>query len=251
MRCPKCGYISFDNVEKCLKCKKNISKTSQEFLGSVLNVATPSFLNLGSDEEDVEIGEAAVGETAESVEEEFDLVDPDLDILVDEDAEADSGEIEMDLGDAAAAAPAAAAMDELADSDELSELDELSGDLSEIEAFTEDDGEAAADDDVALDLGALEEAPEDDIPAMEVPDELADLSDLSPPDKLEMQTEEPAAAEPEAELDLGGLDDVFESDDSPAATEPKKETVLSLDMDEDLNFELDLGGLSIHDDDKK
>ena len=54
MRCPKCGYISFDNVEKCLKCKKNIADASSLFQGSVLKVTTPVFLKLVPDEEELE-----------------------------------------------------------------------------------------------------------------------------------------------------------------------------------------------------
>ena len=234
MRCPKCGFISFDNVEKCLKCRKNIAEASKEFQGSVLNVATPVFLKLTADEEEFNVGVDGVEET---IEEDFDVLDPDLDILVDE--EDSSEDIQLSLES------------DTDDGDDAPDLDELSGEFSEIEAFAEDDSDASGDDDISLDLGMLEEtaekAPESDIPAMDVPDEIADLSDLSPPDKTEIQVEEPE--EPEVDLDFAGLDDAFDSD-TPAEPEAKKETVLSLDMDEDLNFELDLGGLSIHDDNK-
>lgn len=249
MRCPKCGYISFDNVEKCLKCKRNIANASKQFQGSVFNVATPVFLKLTADEEETEFGEMAVGEFGDTAEEDFDIVDPDLDILVGEDDEgsAETGDIQLSLEDED---------DDGADDDlaGLADLDEIGGELSEIEAFAEDEIEAVEDEDISLDLGALEEAvadePESDIPTMEMPEELADLSDLSPPDKAEakvaLQPEEPE--ESEDDLDFAGLGDILA--DSPAEPEPKKETVLSLDMDEDLNFELDLGGLSIHDDNK-
>lgn len=238
MRCPKCGFISFDNVEKCLKCRKNIAEASKAFQGSVLNVATPVFLKLTADEEEVDV--AVTGFEEETVEEDFEIVDPDLDILVEEEGSTDDIELSLE--------------GEATDEDEVPDLDELSGDLSEIEAFAEDDSEASGDDDMAaIDLGMLEETaegePESDMPTMKMPDELADLSDLSPAAATATEVTLEESEEPEIDLDFAGLDAAFDSD-TPADSESKKETVLSLDMDEDLNFELDLGGLSIHDENK-
>ena len=50
MRCPKCGYTSFDNLERCKRCKKTISATATALMGTVLDAFPPSFL-LASDEE--------------------------------------------------------------------------------------------------------------------------------------------------------------------------------------------------------
>ena len=63
MRCPKCGFISFDNLENCLKCNKDISDATRAFQGSTLKVATPSFLKISvPDENDLQIeGAAEVG----------------------------------------------------------------------------------------------------------------------------------------------------------------------------------------------
>lgn len=44
MRCPRCGYISFDNLVQCKKCKKKISKAENELAGTVYDVAPPSML---------------------------------------------------------------------------------------------------------------------------------------------------------------------------------------------------------------
>jgi hypothetical protein len=46
MRCPKCGYISFDNQETCRKCNKNIGDTVAEINGTVCDALPPSFLQL-------------------------------------------------------------------------------------------------------------------------------------------------------------------------------------------------------------
>lgn len=44
MRCPKCGYTSFDDLERCKKCKKNIAATATALMGTVASAAIPSFL---------------------------------------------------------------------------------------------------------------------------------------------------------------------------------------------------------------
>lgn len=232
MRCPKCGYISFDNVEKCLKCRKNIAETSRELQGGAYNVAAPLFLMFAADEDEVDV---PIGGMEGAVDEDFEVVDPDLDILVEGEEEEDT-DIRLELGG-----------DE--DDERAPDLDELSGELTEIEAFSEQDDDLSDDDEgIAFNLGELEEGSAGDMLAMDVPDELADLSDLSPPARAEAKA--PAPEEPGIDLDFAGMDDDFSPDLQTKPPAPKKETVLSLDMDEDLDFELDLGGLSIHDDNK-
>ncbi len=55
MRCPKCGFITFDHSESCGKCGKNISTTASQLNGAGYNVAAPSFLQLNFEEDDQEI----------------------------------------------------------------------------------------------------------------------------------------------------------------------------------------------------
>lgn len=47
MRCPKCGYISFDHQEICKKCAKNISEAVAEVYGTAHDAPVPTFLTLG------------------------------------------------------------------------------------------------------------------------------------------------------------------------------------------------------------
>ena len=49
MRCPKCGYISFDFLEKCKKCGKNLAKVSAVLGGAVHEAMSPPFLQLDED----------------------------------------------------------------------------------------------------------------------------------------------------------------------------------------------------------
>ena len=51
MRCPKCGYISFDQVEICGSCKKNVAKLSQELNGVTFKATVPDFLRFGVEPE--------------------------------------------------------------------------------------------------------------------------------------------------------------------------------------------------------
>jgi len=89
MRCPKCGYISFDHIESCLKCKKDISG-STSVAGTTYHAAAPSFLRVPDknsppepDPVDEDSGTISMGE--DYAEDDYDFSDPDLDILVDED----------------------------------------------------------------------------------------------------------------------------------------------------------------------
>ncbi len=46
MRCPKCGYISFDTLGSCKKCKKDISELVEELEGTVFESPAPVFLHI-------------------------------------------------------------------------------------------------------------------------------------------------------------------------------------------------------------
>jgi len=268
MRCPKCGYISFDHVDSCLKCNKDISKVSSAVEGTTYNVATPSFLRFPTgerlQEEETEI-------SFEGAQEDYDVVDPDLDVLVnDEDEQSDSDGAGLSFGD------------EFEGFDQLAEEDAFGAELDE-------DGEEE------IDLGQFEDAfDSEDQPTekageveIDLPDELADLSDLSAPSGEDLgEPARPEAAFDQGfaekdgmddfnlDLDLDQLDDDFSltsddedgdsSDDEDvlgdlslddiglshkdeAVEQPEKKEVDPMDMDADLDFDLDLGGMSLDD----
>ena len=99
---------------------------------------------------------------------------------------------------------------------------------------------------------------------------MADISDLSPPDSPDAEEavaefeqaeapEEHAPAEPEDDLDFSNLDMDFDigdtsGSDNVAAVSAEGDQISAnkstSSMDEELNFDLDLGGLSIHEDGK-
>jgi len=100
MRCPKCSYISFDLVEACAKCGKDISKAVEELKGTVADVEPPAFLNLdynsyetqeAEEPEEFAGDEDAVMEL--DVEDDEEMVDFSLD---DETAAADTVDFEVE-----------------------------------------------------------------------------------------------------------------------------------------------------------
>lgn len=269
MRCPKCGYISFDLVDECLKCKKNIKSTSEVLQGSVLKVPAPNFLKFRSEPEETAKNEDEYLENFSSVgadftKEESEYFENEVDFSDDA-----AGEIEI-MSDSFEEEDADEEMVVSSFAEEESPEGEIEVDLSQFEEVS--DPEAAflsGDDDAVTDA-------DEDLFEISVPDELNDVSDL---DRPELAAEDELTNDLGLNLDTGPVDldlddldfdlalDDIETDDT-VATEPVQETVLalddidfseslsddgasagdssSMDMDGDLNFDLDLGGLSIH-----
>ena len=260
MRCPKCGYISFDHLEQCLKCKKDISAVSDTMHGTVFNVAAPSFLRLSTRrEEDAKINDAF----ADDLETDDEFIDEDLDVLV-EDEPSPAVEAGVD---------AVSRRDGKARADAAEEEDrEIEIDLSQFEDAEEPKGAPA-------EAKNFQKEQNTHPLSLDLPTELDDLSDLAPPNRgMQAEKSEPRAT---AKLDAAasGMDDLdfdlglgdLGADLAGGGSDPTKETMLALDdidfsetltksrakpsgrpsgadMDEDLNFDLDLGGLSIHKD---
>lgn len=274
MRCPKCGYISFDLVDECLKCKKNIKSASEVLQGSVLKVPAPSFLKFRSEPK-------GTVESQDDYSGEFSSVDPDF---ADEEAQYFGSDVDLSDEDAGE-------IEIMADSFEENDLEgdvavshfekddiqegEIEVDLSQFEEISDPEAAfLAGDDDSGLDA-------DEDVLEISVPEELNDMSDLDPP-ALAVADDTTNDLDLDLNLDTGPVDldlddlnfdlalDDIDSDEDIAA-EPVQETVLalddidfsealsdddgtteddsmSMDMDGDLDFDLDLGGLSIHKD---
>lgn len=205
MRCPKCGYISFDHLENCLKCKKPIKGISNELTGAVHNVAVPTFLRFGPGTEEEADAAQAAGDFVDTedmlIDEE--ISDPDLDILLDEEEkEADEMSFDFSADEESVDDEISLEMgqgidfnlpDDEAGVEQSENEDELSLDFSDFafdsEEMTADDGTDEADEPPAL------------VIEKELPPELSDISDLDKPAPAEV-VEQPAVAEEEADLDL-------------------------------------------------
>ena len=189
MRCPKCGFISFDHMETCLKCKKAISG-STEVEGTTYHAAAPSFLRV-PEKDALEPESSSSATSSFDKDDEYDFTDPELDMLVEDDEE---------------------------------EMITFGGAESE-DFLLEDDEESDEGGDFEFDLDSddLEFSEEEQAtsPALNVPDELADISDLAPPAVVEIPSP---------------------SDEEETSFSLDDEMNLDEDLDlEDLDLDLDLG----------
>ncbi len=223
MRCPKCGYISFDHVDTCLKCKKDISG-KVEVTGTTYHATAPSFLKVPS-RESQEGENDFIGNGEEFDSEDYEFSDPDLDVLVGDDDEfAFDDEATISFDDA-----------------DLGEVE----DEFQLEADTPDE-----DDNLGFDFDDDDDFGEEQaIPELSVPNELSDISDLAPPELEETPAASSVANEDmhlslddevtlDEDIDLDGLDlNLGLGDDSDDS-----EVALSLDdidisMDEGTSFD--------------
>ena len=83
MRCPKCGFISFDHLAACAKCGRDISEVASELQGTSIKVEAPMFLSGAL---------AALSESEESFEDHAMEADGDEGIDFDMEMEADEEE---------------------------------------------------------------------------------------------------------------------------------------------------------------
>ena len=173
MRCPKCGYTSFDNLEVCRKCHKKIAGITNEITGTAFHCAPPAFLQATAPLAPLRQREQVPGaqtpeqdgpadEIREEIETDFSLDN----ISMDETSMAGS-----DMGSAGQEREITMDMDGL---DEIAPRDEFTLDLD----ADRDKGEIAMP---ALDFGDL------------------DISDLAPPvGEMERQQEQERPAPPSA-----------------------------------------------------
>jgi len=79
MRCPKCGFISFDQLPKCVKCGKSFSSIADLVHGTAFSVSAPLFLKIQEVTETKAFGDDI--KISDEMAEEFEVQDPDLEIL--------------------------------------------------------------------------------------------------------------------------------------------------------------------------
>ncbi|MEA3468288.1 MAG: hypothetical protein U9R57_08715 [Thermodesulfobacteriota bacterium] len=246
MRCPKCGYISFDHMETCLKCKKDISG-STDVEGTTYHAIPPSFLQVPKKNDPVEDEtssvESSVEVTEDFTEDKYDFSDPDLDVFLDDDdiTIEETGEDEKSIG--------------FADPDSADF--QLEADDEEDDEEIDFDFELDGDDD----LGFSDDEQRTP-PTLNISDELADISDLAPP----VQKEVPVVSDAnemslslDEDLDLDVLDLDLDLGFGADSNDGDAELALSLDdIDlsagdtakgssalDGLSLDLDLDGLDL------
>jgi len=228
--------------------------------GTVFNVAAPFFLRLSPRrDEDSQIDDVFV----DDLETDDEFIDEDLEVLV-EDEPSPAVEAGVD---------ATPRRDGKAPTDDEEEEDrEIEIDLSQFEDAEDHKGAPAE----IKNLQKEQVAPS---LTLDLPTELDDLSDLAPPSRAMQAEKSESKSVAQRVATSSGMDDLdfdlglgdLGADLADGGSDPAKETMLALDdidfsetltnsrakpsgrpsgadMDEDLNFDLDLGGLSIHKD---
>jgi len=243
MRCPKCGYISFDHLDSCRKCHKPIADTG--FKGASYHAVAPVFLMQSQEVHDSGFDEEMI-----------EVLDPDLDLLADE----------SDVGGGRSTG-------EIVPSDDF-EIAFGPDQGDESLALDEDDLgiDTSRFADVPINMQAVQAT--EPLPFV-MPEGLADISDLAPPEaetaaKSDSETSFGGASLNDDELNFDDLDLSFGGEKSERKTsgaagfgvDDDLET-LSLDdidlsgslgsatasvppraaVDKDLDFDLDLGTL--------
>lgn len=209
MRCPKCGFISFDLVEACGKCGKNISGEAGLPKGTTTNIEPPRFLRLDAAEAEPKAPEDIEGavelETEEAVMDMEEESSQEIEFSLDDEPawaeETGTEEIEINLG------PADIGLEETTPAEAAEEID-----LSEIEEAPP----PAAD--FTIDQG--KEEPKFDFAAI-------DISDLAPTEK---ETDNLLVTESVAEVIV---EETVVAKKAPAAPSSRTESAAL----EDLQFE--------------
>lgn len=150
MRCPKCSFVSFDLVETCVKCGKNISGAATELEGTVVGVEAPSFLRVARAGESPGASEETTGYDGDEpldlgAEGEEEAVDFSFD---DEPSvEAGSEEVELDLAEVGDAGEDALDVDLGSDEEEVIGISDLSPaeEADEVQIGEEDEFEVAVE----------------------------------------------------------------------------------------------------------
>jgi hypothetical protein len=199
MRCPKCGFISFDHLTSCASCGRDISEVASELQGTSIKVEPPMFLG----------GALAAFTSAEDSSEEHAM-----------DADDEGIDFNMEMGAEEEEVPEMAAAEEEVDFN------------MEVAAEEEEGPEMAAADE-EVDFSFEEEAEEFQVAEeTDISPEGADEEVLV----MEEETEEGAAIELEADADEGGLEfdlDDFMEDDDDFSDASADDEVAEIDIDLD------------------
>lgn len=140
MRCPKCSFISFDDLATCAKCSNDLAALSEELQGSCTEVRSPFFLS----------AVVQAPELDESFADEQPVID-DTDVSFDDSGESATDDISLELGDIMPV-----------DMDQLDEPLALADDAGDEtgELSLDDLGDGLEDDDIDLDLSGDFESPD-------------------------------------------------------------------------------------------
>jgi len=216
MRCPKCGYITFDHLEICPKCKKNIAKISEQLSGNIFKAEAPAFLQFEVEESEIE------AEVSVDIPGEADDVDLDVTFEGDDIPEVDfSFEEEAGEDDS----PVADALDEKTEDAAFQEHN-LEETPVELGTFDENDADLVFEDNDDFSGFDLEEEPEEH--ADEGEDETFSVEENLEGTAADAEVTESTAGQSDLQIDFSDLDI---ADLAPPATEEKEAAVAGEDAE--------------------
>lgn len=201
MRCPKCGFITFDHAASCSKCKTDLQGVGGGFQGTSVNVQPPSLLGSVTKQS----AEPSVDDMLEEHGMSFDDAPADeesLDLMSDSDLDVADDLSDIDLNEFGALEVEDVADDEsipslepvsdlagFADEEPLPQLDKISSDLSDIDIsdlVASDD----LDDDAIPSLEPLGGEPADELATLEpFGDDETEIPSLSPIEDVDAPAE--------------------------------------------------------------
>lgn len=211
MRCPKCGYTSFDHLESCKKCHKSFGSSGDEINGTTYEAVVPLFLKITR-----ELEEKAASRPVQKI----DLEEVELD--EEEEAPLRRGiDTEFTLDE------------ELAIGAEQDEEISLAEENEELVVDLDDFQEVAPRDEFTLDIEGQSDEDDSQLPPIDFGD--LDISDLGPPSAEEKKEPEISFQEDEPVLEGASSQPNAPGTPSPRpVSKPKKGSDKS--GLEDLNF---------------
>jgi len=234
MRCPKCGYISFDQQKSCVKCSADVAAIADQLQGTVSNVQAPFFLGsvLGVQEEDF----SGTISPSPAEDDSLDLGELEADMLPEENALAglEPAEVDLDLAGAPlddedlgeAVLPPTSGLADIDVSDLIPPAD---ADLAELSFGVEEDADAlkeeSAEDEVMEEFD-LDLSPLDD--DLLIPEEAQAEQAVAEEDSASA----PAETEDEEIIDLSSLMDLDDDERSGPGGEDSDSVDLDLTLDD-------------------
>lgn len=237
MRCPKCGYISFDYNEICPRCNKAITPDREKMRLPSFKPDPPSLLRTltgkAKKSSDVDLMEAP--DTADLLDRELDFSAEDLDFKDEEVLTAETNEQEL-VDTYSFEVPLEEEAEERGqESTETFEFSESPEDIEEVELSSiESDEDLSIDiEEIAIEDSELEPSSEPSI-GDEIVLESDDITTEVEDTEATSATELPSFDEETASLDLG---DLIEAE--PGITLEEQEEEVPVEIDETVSVDLD------------
>ena len=224
MRCPKCGYISFDRQKSCSRCSNDLTAVAEQLQGTVGKNAAPFFLGAVLGKREAAVAEP--GPALHAEEEALDLNELEGQALPAEEEELDFTGPLLDESNLAEQTPLSLGLEDI-DVSDLMSLEEDESPAQAMESEEEEDSRAtpSAREEHSL-MGDIE------LPSLSPDEESNFVEPGSLLAGVEDEETEPSTAADEGIIDLSSLMDFAEAPES-TTDRGKSGDVMDLSFDEE------------------